>query len=161
MHLLNSAVDSKCIYLGREFKLCVIKSDSDYVKLYHGVVHIHSRFALSNTRINSIISAWYKKCARIKFNERLSECLFYLTAIKKMIIPHLTMKLCYLKSKIFRYEEMSYVLLLNVSLIKTPISFIDYVIYYLIFHFVLKDKQSSFSFIDILPNDIKKKVLIF
>ncbi|WP_410541869.1 hypothetical protein [Wolbachia endosymbiont (group E) of Neria commutata] len=138
----------------------MVKSNSDYVKLYHGIVHIYSKSALSNTRINSIISGWYKQCARIKFNERLSECLFYLTAIKKMRIPSLTIRLCHLKSKIFRYEEVTYVLALNVSLIKTPISFIDYIIYYLIFHFVLKGKQSSFSFIDILPKNIKKSMLI-
>lgn len=147
-----------CVYLGREFPLCTMKSDLDHVKLYNGVVYIYSNSTLSPVKKKSIITDWYKKRAQLKFNERLSECVLYLTAVKRIQIPNLIIDFIYSKNKISYYDDLHYILSLNVNLIKTPIFFIDYVIYYSIFHLILKGNDSNF--IKILPKNIKEKMSI-
>ncbi|MDN5248112.1 MAG: DUF45 domain-containing protein [Wolbachia endosymbiont of Tyrophagus putrescentiae] len=147
-----------CIYLGRKYKLSVVKSDLDCVKLCHGTVHIYSK---SNTTAKTVIENWYKRRAQLKFKERLNECLLHLTAIKKMKVPSIIIKFSLSKNKIFHYDDTYCTLLLNVDLIKAPIFFIDYVIYYSIFRFILKNKCISFNFIGMLPENVKKNMSIF
>ncbi|MBV0899934.1 MAG: M48 family metallopeptidase [Wolbachia endosymbiont of Fragariocoptes setiger] len=156
-YLLNPIVSY--IYLGRKFRLCVVKSDSNYVKLYNGIIYVCSTSTSNSIKINFAVNNWYRKRAKIKFNERLRECLLHLTARRTIEIPDLIIKLNPLNKKISCYYESCNVLLLNMNFIRTPIFFIDYVIYHSIFFLILKRKNCNF--ISLLPENIKKKILSF
>jgi len=63
------------LYLGRQYRLKVVRSQSTSVKLMRGTIEIQSCHPESNEETKALLGEWYKAKARTKFLERMQACL--------------------------------------------------------------------------------------
>jgi predicted metal-dependent hydrolase len=62
------------LYLGRQYKLKVVRHIEERVKLYRGLLLVQSYAPKDTTRTQGLVENWYRERAHIKFRERLSLC---------------------------------------------------------------------------------------
>lgn len=121
------------LYLGRHYRLSVVRHAQEGVKLYRGrlVVQSHKPQHPDSTRF--LVETWYRERAKVKYDARLTECL------KRFRDPATVnpsgMRIRHLRS---RWGSMSAkgVLTLNVRLIQGPTDGIDYVITHELCHLI-------------------------
>lgn len=120
------------LYLGKQYRLKIIESNHEYVKLTRGYFLIGTPKTNNKERIKGLLSAWYKSHAEKRFNKSLEANLSY---FKKWNIspPPLEIKKmskrwgsCTAKGKI----------IINPEIIKAPPRCIDYVIIHELCHLV-------------------------
>jgi predicted metal-dependent hydrolase len=113
------------LYLGRQYRLRVARSQSSSVKLTRGTIEILSRQPESSDETKAALDEWYRARARTKFLERIAACL------ERFSRPAaVTPKGLAIRVMLKRWGSMSGEgrLSLNLRLIQAPVYSIDYVI---------------------------------
>lgn len=145
-------------YLGREYRLKVIKSKDDkycFCKLMSGrfYVEINNRFSgkAASQIVKEKLLEWYIEHAKEKINERVQRYSKLIGVIPQKII---------IRNQEKRWGSCSHsgVLRFNWKVIMAPISVLDYVLVHEICHLVLKNHSDEFwnKLSSIVP-DYKKK----
>ena len=135
------------LYLGRQYKLIITKSDKDYVLLKHGKLLLFTTKNIDNTKNNKIIlENWYtqrrNKIFQTEFNKVFQN--FDYKNQPKLIIREMSKRWgSYLSDK---------KIILNPRLIQAPKECIDYVITHELCH--LKHKKHDVKFFRLLKNKI-------
>lgn len=122
-----------CRYLGKRYAVYRVKSSFEFVKLYRGIIYVYTKYPLNKKKVKTLLNAWCKQRACIKFARRLNDCLLNFNITQNIKLYHVNLKVLYLKNKFFYYDPQNYILLLNTTLVKLPTFFVDYIIYYSLF----------------------------
>lgn len=119
-------------YLGRQYRLKVIKSKREEVKLKGGYITVYTAQKNNTQKVKRLLNSWYREHARRRFEDRI-EALF--PKLKKHNPKQPTLAL---KKMAKRWGSCSVngKILLNPELIKTPSQCIDYVIMHELCHLV-------------------------
>jgi predicted metal-dependent hydrolase len=62
------------LYLGRQYRLKLVESDSEFVKLTHGYFVVHIKSTKNTEKIKKILDQWYLDHSRKALTRRLSSC---------------------------------------------------------------------------------------
>jgi predicted metal-dependent hydrolase len=113
------------LYLGRQYRLRVVRSQASSVKLTRGIIEIQSCHPDSSSETRALLDNWYRAKARMKFLERIEACMGRFSppgAVTPGGLAILAMQR--------RWGSMSAGgrLSLNLRLIQAPTDGIDYVI---------------------------------
>ena len=127
------------LYLGRQYKLKILKGVVEEVKLYRGEMIVNTTKKSSNT-VETIIQQWYLQKAKTIFETLLAE---QITNFKKYKIS--TPKL-YIRSMQKRWGSCTSAgkILLNTALVKAPKPCIEYVIVHELCHLVYWNHKKDF-----------------
>ena len=127
------------LYLGRQYKLQIIKAELDALKVYRGIIEVSS-IDIKPEHIEKIVSAWYKQKATVLFNELFKNSI-NLFKKYKITTPEL-----YIRKMEKRWGSctQSGKILLNVELIKAPKASIEYVIIHELCHLVHYNHNKEF-----------------
>lgn len=125
-------------YLGRSYRLKVIKDKEEYVRLYRGYIEIHVKDKSNTSKKRKLLKRWYQEKAKKKFSELVHE---YEKVVKEEInsIRVITMQTrwgsCNVESKNIN---------LNLELIKKPRYCIEYVILHELSHLKFPNHSKQF-----------------
>lgn len=125
------------LYLGRQYRLQIILSDSENVKLKGGFLEVNCP---QKQRVEKLVTAWYHQHARKKFEEiaapLIQKFLKYKVKPSAIVLRHMPTRWgsCTPKGKI----------ILNPELIKAPKGCIEYVIIHELCHLVHHDHTPKF-----------------
>ncbi len=113
------------LYLGRQYRLRVVRSQSTSVKLMRGTIEIQSRHPESSEETKALLDKWYKAKARTKFLERIEACLDRFSRPATVTPRGLAIRVMPKRwGSMSRGGRLS----LNLRLIQAPAEAIDYVI---------------------------------
>jgi len=128
------------LYLGRHYRLKVVRGEKDDVKLMHGRVVVTTRNAASSEGIKALLEKWY----RAKAWEKMPT-IFDSVMTRFMRHGHDCPKLQIRKMKT-RWGSLSKkgALTLNLSLIRVPKECIEYVITHELCHLMFHDHSAGF-----------------
>lgn len=118
-------------YLGRQYRLKIVKDEEPGVKLVRGFITVRTPFPKRTALTKELLEDWYFERAKVKFRERLEHCLQLFPDPETvrpvgMIVRKLTS----------RWGSMSLAgrIVLNRRLVEAPIPCIDYVIVHELCH---------------------------
>lgn len=113
------------LYLGRQYRLRVVRAEASSVKLMRGRIEVHSVRPESAEETRALLEEWYRGKARTKFVERMEACLERFPRPAAVRPRGLAIRVM---PK--RWGSMSGggLLSLNVRLIQAPVEAIDYVV---------------------------------
>lgn len=113
------------LYLGRQYRLKVLPSAQNGIKLLRGFILVHTEHPKDQEAVRELVSGWYRQRALIKFPERIEHCLGLFAKPEKFRPARLTVRVM-----TRRWGSMSPAghLLLNSRLVQAPVHAIDYVI---------------------------------
>jgi len=133
------------LYLGRQYKLRVIRDSHEDVRLYRGELVVHTSRTKSTERVRELADQWYRERARLKFTERLSHCRKLFRTPDAFVPAELVVR--HLRQ---RWGSMTPAgkLILNPALLKSSIDTIDYVITHELCH--LRHAHHGQAFIKLL-----------
>lgn len=133
------------LYLGRQYKLKLVKHIQQQVKLYRGQLTVQSSRPRNAEVTKALVEQWYRERAREKFRERLALCLLRFPIPAEVAPTGLTVM--HLRQ---RWGSMtrSGRLILNLALIRASTDFIDYVITHELCH--LRHHNHGPDFFDLL-----------
>ena len=121
-------VSGECFrYLGKQYRLKVIKSDIDSVKLKNGYLIVEYNLKTPATLINK----WYKDKALSTYEKELDKCFKQFIAYK---INKPSLKIRKLTKRWGSYNKNSNTITMNIETIKANKDCIDYVIYHELCH---------------------------
>lgn len=127
------------LYLGRQYKLQIVKGDVDEVKICRGTMVITSK---NNNAIyiEKILTGWYKAKAVLHFQELLTICL---EKVKKYKIEK---PILYIRQMQKRWGSCTKAgkIILNTELIKAPKASIEYVIIHELCHLIHYNHNKEF-----------------
>jgi len=127
------------LYLGRQYKLKVIKGNFEGVKLIKGMLVLSIKNNIHNSKYNKkLLDDWYEEKTREKFQERYS---IILKNFNYDYNPQLITRK--MKKRWGSYLTGKKVIL-NPELIKAPIKAIDYVITHELCHMKIKTHNCEF-----------------
>ena len=113
------------LYLGRQYRLRVVRSQSTSVRLMRGTIEIQSCHPDSSEETKALLDKWYKAKARTKFLERVEACLERFSRPATVVPKGLTIRALQKRwGSMSRGGRLS----LNLRLIQAPADAIDYVI---------------------------------
>ena len=128
------------LYLGRQYRLKVIQSDQEIVKLKGRFLWVYTSHKGNPTKVKALVQEWYRKHA-IKLLSKRQEGL--LISVKKRCIPLPIVRFRRMKTR-WGSCSKSGTILLNTELVKAPIYCIDYVIAHEICHLRYKNHGPDF-----------------
>ena len=113
------------LYLGRQYRLKVVRSQCPSVKLMRGTIEIQSRHPESSDETRALLERWYRAKARTKFLERIEAC--QARFARPGAVAPISVAIRVMRT---RWGSMSRGgrLSLNLRLIQAPADAIDYVI---------------------------------
>jgi|SRR5579871_5458710 len=113
------------LYLGRQYRLRVVRAQATSVKLMRGTIEVQSCHPESSEQTRELLDKWYKAKARTKFLERIDACLERFGRPGAVTPQGLT-----IRAMPKRWGSMSRGgrLSLNLRLIQAPADAVDYVI---------------------------------
>jgi predicted metal-dependent hydrolase len=138
------------LYLGRHYRLKVVRSALSAVKLFRGYLIVQSALPESCQETKRLLDDWYRTKAQVKFKERLDACLQRFSRPASVVPSGLTIRIMQK-----RWGSMSKKrrLLLNRRVIQAPVDAIDYVITHELCH-ILEPSHSA-AFYKILAQTMK------
>jgi hypothetical protein len=138
------------LYLGRQYRLKVVRSALSSVKLLRGHIIVRSTQPESCEETKRLLDEWYGTKAHLKFNERLDACLQRFSRPASVVPSGLTIRLMRK-----RWGSMSKRrrLLLNRRMVQAPVDAIDYVITHELCH--IFEPSHSAAFYKILGRTMK------
>ncbi|HCA43107.1 MAG TPA: metal-dependent hydrolase [Bacteroidetes bacterium] len=125
------------LYLGKEYKLKIIKSKKDFIKkIDNQIIVFHS----GKNEVQKIIKHWYYSNARIKF---YNLAMPYVKKFRKYNVEPEAIDVRWMK---FRWGSCtpSNKIILNPELMKAPVGCIEYVIVHELCHLVIKNHNANF-----------------
>ncbi|MFQ5714938.1 MAG: M48 family metallopeptidase [Candidatus Scalinduaceae bacterium] len=127
-------------YLGRQYRLKVVKSDKNAVKLIGRYFYIYTNDRDRKKRVKELLNKWYVKHAEEIFNKHFESCY---DCAKRFHIPRPQLRL---RKMIKRWGSCtnSKTILINTELIKTPLYCIDYVIIHELCHLKVRKHDKNF-----------------
>lgn len=128
------------LYLGRQYRLKVIQSNPEIVKLRGKFLWIHTVRKNDSIRVKGLVQEWYREHAIKLLSKRLKGLLI---SGKKKEIPDPIVRFRRMKAR-WGSCSKSGTILLNTELVKAPIYCIDYVIAHEICHLRFKNHSSDF-----------------
>jgi predicted metal-dependent hydrolase len=128
------------LYLGRQYRLKLVKGDHDEVKLKRGLLVVTSRGRQSARRVKELISAWYQMEAKARFAERYWRIARRFTRLGCRILPPQVRRMSHRWGS---YSKSGKVLL-NPDLVRAPTACIDYVIAHELAHTVYSDHGKKY-----------------
>ena len=127
------------LYLGRQYKMQILKGDIDEVKIYRGTMAITTK-KTESIYIEKLVEDWYKIKALFHFEELLIICLekFKKYKIGKPVL--------YIRKMQKRWGSCTKAgkIILNTELIKAPKASIEYVIIHELCHLVHYNHNKDF-----------------
>lgn len=145
------------LYLGRQYKLKVVRHIQERVKLYRGQILVQSHMPKNTALTKTLVEQWYRERAHIKFRERLVMCQKKFPRPEKfeprgVIIRELRQ----------RWGSMTANgnLILNRSLIRSSVDAIDYVVTHELCHIRYSNHGTEFfQLLDrVMPDWEKRKI---
>jgi predicted metal-dependent hydrolase len=113
------------LYLGRQYRLRVVKGECNSVKLMRGTIEIQSSHPESSEQTRALLEAWYRAKARAKFLARSEACMGRFSRPAAITPTGLTVRVMPKRwGSMSRGGRLS----LNLRLIQGPVDGIDYVI---------------------------------
>ncbi len=144
-------------FLGRQYRLKIIKSKTEQIKLSRQFLEVHTLdITSSNARV--LVETWYREQANQIFQERLSACY---TKLAREKIPYPKISIRRMQSSWGSCSAKS-MITLNIKLIQVPMEYIDYVITHELCH--LKHLHHEAGFYKLLSRvmpgwEVKKEKL--
>ena len=129
------------LYLGRQYRLKVIKAASDSVKLLRGYIVVQTTRPEESAETKRMVEQWYAQKARARFQERIELCMQRFPRPNSMMPSGVT-----IRTMQKRWGSMSQGrrLMLNQRLIQAPVDTIDYVITHELCHLLEPDHSPRF-----------------
>ncbi len=127
-------------YLGRQYRLKVIASDKEQVKLSRGCLYVHTSDFHNSCQIKKLLQNWYSNHAKVQFYRRMEKCLPRMGKHLKEK-PELTIRK--MKTRWGSCSRNSRIIL-NSHLIKAPTPCIDYVICHELCHLIHPNHSKAF-----------------
>lgn len=127
------------LYLGKQYRLRVIKSKEESVKLYSGYITINCVDKLDVKNIKRLLNTWYKEKAIIHFNELFKTLSNSISPANK----ETTLDIKWMKNRWGTCNAQGKITL-NIELIKAPKKCIEYVIAHEICHLSHLNHSKSF-----------------
>lgn len=118
------------LYLGKQYRLKVVQSTTEGVKLLRGFLLVYVQRPEDKDRVKSNLDAWYRKHTEVKFDEYLHECLQLFTR-QRLAKPQLEIRA--MPKRWGSYTPKGR-LILNPELIKAPRRCVEYVIVHELCH---------------------------
>ena len=142
-------------YLGRKLRLQVAETPPEGVKYVRGRLHLHVHNPADYRRKQKLIEVWFRERAEKVFQESL---LRMYRLVEKYEIKQPQYAIRSMKSKwgsCFRHQGL---IVLNLELIKTPKSCIDYVVLHELLHFQVGNHgQHFYALLTALMPDWKER----
>lgn len=117
-------------YLGRNYRLKVIVSEEEYVKLSGGYVELRVRDKSDFDRKERLVKQWYKERAEYYFRKSLNQ---YAAMLQKEVLG---LKIRYMKTRWGSCNPKTATVNLNIELIKKSRICIDYVVLHELAHLI-------------------------
>jgi predicted metal-dependent hydrolase len=137
-------------YLGKQYRLKIVESNEEAVKLKSGYFYIYTKNTNDIKRIKKLLDDWYLEHARIKFKQRLQVC------YEKIRKYNADLPKIQIRKMIKRWGSFTKTgdIILNIEIIKTPLSCIDYVIMHELCHakYYSHDKNFYKLLNDLMPD---------
>lgn len=137
-------------YLGRQYRLKLMKEKNENVKLFHGHLTIETNDPENPLRVKILLQQWYRLRARTIFLERYNFCVQQVA--KLGIEHHLGIQLRFMPRRWGSCTGKGNIIL-NPELIAAPKDCIDYVITHELCH--LKERNHSQAFYKLLASVMK------
>lgn len=137
-------------YLGRQYRLLVIKGTEDKVKLAHGRLVVETATPNNTEKVRMLLQEWYRSRAKAVFSERCELCV---KQVAKLEIQHHQGFQLRFMSKRWGSCTSQGNIILNPELIAAPKDCIDYVITHELCH--LKERNHSQAFYRLLTSVMK------
>lgn len=128
------------LYLGRQYRLKLIASNLESVKLIGGYLIVQTADQNNKSKIKSQLQAWYKGKAEIHFTQLFSD---WLPITSSFYDEHVDMKLRWMKKRWGSCDSKGQITL-NVELIKAPKNCIEYVIVHEFCHLAYLNHSRAF-----------------
>ncbi len=127
-------------YLGRQYRLKVVKGDKNDVKLIGKYFYIYTNDRNNKKRIKKLLNKWYVQHAEEIFNKRFEICY---GCVKRFHIQRPQLRL---HKMIKRWGSCTNAktILINTELVKTPLYCIDYVIIHELCHLKIRKHDNNF-----------------
>ena len=127
------------LYLGRQYRLKIIRDETDAIKVYRGQLFIHTK-NITSALLKDQLHAWHIKRARIIFQELLEEIL---PKFKKYNLPATSLAI---RSMTKRWGSCTPggKIIMNTELIKASKGSIEYVIIHELCHLVHRNHGKAF-----------------
>ncbi len=137
-------------YLGRQYRLLVIQSAEDKVKLAHGRLVVETADPDSTEKVKNLLQDWYRAKAKTVFAERYALCI---QQVAKVGIAHSQgLQLRFMSKRWGSCTSQGHIML-NPELIAAPKDCIDYVITHELCH--LQEHNHSKAFYKLLTAVMK------
>jgi len=146
-------------YLGRQYRLKVLKSKNEGVKCERGTLILNIQDKNNFIRKSQLIKEWYQKRSIKIFNESLER--IYKSLGKYSIFkPKITIR--FMKARWGSCAESKKLIILNSKLIDAPKFCIDYVVLHELIHFKFRDHNKKFYNLQeaIMPDWKKRKEIL-
>lgn len=119
-------------YLGRQYRLKVLDSEEEFVKLTRSFIYVNVRDKTDIPRVQRLLDDWYRGQAQQVFQERLEACF---PRMKRFGVDCPELEVRVMRSRWGSTSPLGK-MRLNVKLIKVPKTYIDYVIFHELCHLV-------------------------
>jgi predicted metal-dependent hydrolase len=131
-------------YLGRQYRLKVVEAEREWVKLSRGYLQVSTASKRDTARVRELLEEWYCRQARRVFHERLDAVY---PRVQRLGIAYPELVIRRLQAR-WGSCSPNGTITLNLTLIQTPKSCIDYVILHELCH--LKENNHSRAFYQLL-----------
>lgn len=127
-------------YLGRQYRLKVVVSPEDSVKLKRGYIWVHVADKSDTERVRDLLESWYNDHAERVFWERVEAML---PRFQHIEMPDPQLKIKALKAR-WGSCTVEGVITLNLKLMQVPKKYIDYVIVHELCHMIEHNHSKRF-----------------
>ncbi|WP_241518051.1 M48 family metallopeptidase [Campylobacter blaseri] len=139
-------------YKGKAYRLKIIQSDNEKVKLLRGYIQIFIKDKTDKAKKEKMLNVWYMKKSKEYFNQILNQ---YLPIVKKDIK---SIKIRKMKTRWGSCNPKKGYINLNFDLIKKPKECVEYVIFHELVHLVHPNHSNKFyNFLYTYMPDWKKR----
>lgn len=128
------------LYLGKQYRLKLIKANREAVKLHGGNIEVHTKAIEDKEQVNKLLKKWYKQKAELHFNILFEE---KLPLTKSFYKGEAKLKYRWMKMRWGSCDKNG-VVHLNLELIKAPKKCIEYVMVHELCHLVHLDHSNAF-----------------
>ncbi|WP_419726420.1 M48 family metallopeptidase [Terrisporobacter petrolearius] len=142
-------------YLGRQYRLKVVESQSEYVKYFRGYIYLYVKDRNDYKRKEELLSEWYDyKCKKI-FTDLYNETY---PVVSKYNVSPVKINIRKMKTRWGSCITSKSTIILNKDLIKSPKYCIKYVILHELIHMICSEHSKEFyDFLYIFMPDWKER----